>query len=148
MIFMGVDGDTATDADRDGLARFLAERGVHLSPDGDGHGIPIAADGRVLFLDGGPTDMHFSGLDHAEPLTGSIWHAHLGPAECAFVYDMCIAARWIVCNAQGGPTYLIPGQNHTPAQLRGIDAVDEIAWVDSAEELREALSGGFEDFVA
>lgn len=145
LTFLRARGDRQLDADRDGLRRFLGSRGLRWA--GGGPGYLVDEQGDVLVLDGSWSDLHIDSPDQAEPLTGGIWHATLGPSECAFVYDLCVAARWFILNPQGDPAVVVPGQVCRPEDLPESERRSAV-WVDDPAELREALSGGFEQFLA
>ncbi|TQL77150.1 hypothetical protein FB566_2700 [Stackebrandtia endophytica] len=144
---MRVQGDKQLDADRAGLAAFLAERNLHVAPSTDSthH---LAGPGGQLTFDGHWTDLHLDPLDLQEPVSGGIWHATLSEQECAFVYDLCVAGKMVIINPQGPPEFVVPGRTHTPDDLEGMFEDPQIAWVDDAEELAEALGGNFESFLA
>lgn len=143
--FMGVDRAGGRDADRAGLAASLERCGLVLAAGPAPHQLR-SQDGRPLWLDGDPTDLHIDPLDSASPLTGGLWHATLGDQECAFVYDLCVAARWLIVNDQGEPTYVVPGDVNPPDTLPP-DAEGDVAFVGSGSELQQALNGGFERFL-
>ncbi len=144
--FMRIGPDAILDADRDGLAAWLAGRELEVAPSTDETHHLRGADGQLRF-DGHWTDLHLDPLDREEPVTGGIWSATLSAEECAFVYDLCVAGRMLIMNPQGGPLLLVPGRTHEAADLPESIAASDIAWVDSADELAEALGGGFQRFV-
>lgn len=146
LIFMRVQGDAEADADRDGLASFLQERELEVGPSDDNTHHLTGPEGDLTF-DGEWTDLHLDPLDQEKPVTGGIWHATLGADECTFIYDLCVAGRLCVFNPQGSPMFLVPGHTHRPAEMPDDVEPQEIAWVDSADELEAALNGDFENFV-
>lgn len=147
LIFMRVKGNQELDADREGLAAFLAARKLTVAPSTDATHHLAGPDGELTF-DGAWTDLHLKPLDHDGYVTGGVWHATLSDEECAFIYDLCVAGRMLIVNPQGDPQIVVPGRTHALADLAPDIPEDEIAWVDSAEELSEALSGNFEAFLA
>lgn len=147
LIFMRVKGNQELDADRAGLAAFLAGHGLAVAPSTDSTHHLAGPDGDLTF-DGDWTDLHLKPLDHQGHLTGGIWHASLSEAECAFIYDLCVAGRMLIVNPQGAPTMVIPGRTHALDDLDPDIPEEEIAWVDSADELSETLRGDFEEFLA
>ncbi len=149
LIFVRLDGDDGADADRDGLRRFLAARGLR-APTGPGVGELTGVDGELLAFDGRWTDLHLDPLDKSEPLSGGIWHASLSPQECDFVFDLCVAAGWLIVNPQGDPEILVPGGTHTPEQLPSYlaEAGETAVYVGSGAELRQALTSDFTAFLA
>ncbi len=148
LIFMGLDGDRARDADRDGLRRFLNERGLR-APDGPQADQLVDAAGDALAFDGDWSDLHIDPLDHPKPLSGGVWHAGLSAQECDFVYDLCVAAGWLIVNPQGEPDMIVPGGTHTAEQLSPLTDVGEsVAFVGSGAELRLILTRGFRAFLA
>jgi hypothetical protein len=144
--FMRLGPDEVRDADREGLARWLDSRGLEIGPSNDAIHHLRGSDGPLTF-DGHETDLHLSPLDQDGPVTGGIWHARLSPDECSFVYDLCVAGRMLILNPQGSPLLVIPRGSHAAADLPPSFEASEIAWIDSAGEMAEALSGGFERFL-
>lgn len=143
LIFVRVQGHEQRDADRDAVAAFLAARGLRTT-DSDGHGsLLVDADGQSLSFDEHWTDLHLDPLDQWEPLSGGIDHASLSDEETAFIYELCVAAGFLIANPQGNPTYIVPGANHAPAD---VPDPEDVGWVNSAAELRQALAGRFNDF--
>lgn len=140
--FMRMTKDVQLDVDRAAVAAFLDQRGLHVvdSPYG---GEIVDRDDRALTIDGVFSDLHLDSLEQRNPLSGGIFHATLSPAECAFVYDLCAAAGFLIVNPQGDPTFLVPERNHEPED---VSELEDVVWVDSAEELAQALTGGFEAF--
>lgn len=141
--FMRVEGDEHLDADRHELAAFLAARGLHVVPD-ETTGALLDAGGQRLAFDGSWSDLYLDPPEQEAPLAGGIFHATLSEAELGFIFDLCVAAGFLIVNPQGSPTYVVPAANHQPDAL---DDPDNTAWVSDAAELRQALSGSFSDFV-
>lgn len=146
LTFMGMRGDTEVGADREGLARFLEQRGLEVGPSPDSTHHLRGPDGDLRF-DGSWTDLHLDPLDQEGPVSGGIWHASLTDEECGFIYDMCVAGKMLIFNPQGDPLAVIPGRVLHPLDLPEEVEPGDTAWVDSAEELKDALSGNFERFV-
>ena len=98
---------------RAAVAAFLDQHGLRVveSPYG---GEIVDRDDRALTIDGAFSDLHLDSLEQSDPLSGGIFHATLSPAECAFVYDLCSAAGFLIVNPQGDPTFLVPQRNHEP----------------------------------
>ncbi len=136
--FHRIDGNELVDADREGIAEFLHSRGLRM----EDRSI-VDADGSVLAFDGAWSDLHLDPLDQDGPLGGGIDHATLTPAECEFIYGLCVAGRLMVVNPQGDPMYVVPGRTHQAAALPD---PDETVWVDSPDELAIALGAGFGEF--
>lgn len=146
LTFMRIGPDAILDADRAGLADWLASRGLEVAPSTDStHHLRGPAG--LLTFDGSWTDLHLDPLDQEAPVTGGLWHATLTAEECAFIFDLCVAGRMLIMNPQGLPFLLVPRGNHDTVDLPASIAAAEIAWIDSAADLAEALSGGFERFV-
>ncbi|MCL2489505.1 MAG: hypothetical protein FWF36_02080 [Propionibacteriaceae bacterium] len=137
-------GQEPGDGDREGLQLFLADRNLHLSED-DSCCFLLTEDGSRLKLDGYDTDLNLDSLDKDGPISGSIWHAHLGREECEFIYDLCVAGRFLIINPQGGPTLIVVDHNHETSDLP--DVGDAPAWVDSADELAQLLGAPFGRFI-
>ncbi|WP_242484875.1 hypothetical protein [Rhodococcus sp. MS16] len=78
-------------------------------------------------------------------MSGGIFHASLSAAECAFIYELCVAAGFMIVNPSGDPTFLVPQRNHAPEDL---PELDDAAWVESPAELLQALTGSFDEFRA
>jgi hypothetical protein len=143
LIFVRVQGDEQRDADRDAVAAFLEARGLR-AVDSDGQGsLLVDADGQALLFDGHRTDLYLDPLDQEEPLSGGIDHASLSEEETTFIYELCVAAGFLIVNPQGNPTYVVAGANHAPGDVPDQEDMD---WVNSAAELRQALAGKFDDF--
>ncbi|WP_420880780.1 hypothetical protein [Rhodococcus sp. (in: high G+C Gram-positive bacteria)] len=143
LIFVRARGNEQSDVDRDALAAFLETRGLRTA-DSDCEGsLLVDADGRALTFDGHWTDLHLDPLDQERPLSGGIDHASLSVEETEFIYELCLAAGFLIANPQGNPTYLVPGANHAPGD---VPDPEDVGWVNSAAELQERLSGNFEDF--
>jgi hypothetical protein len=143
LIFVRVQGDEQRDADRDAVAAFLESRGLRAA-DSDGQGsLLVDADGQALAFDGHRTDLHLDPLDQEEPLSGGIDHASMSDEETTFIYELCVAAGFLIANPQGNPTYLVPAANHAPED---VPDPEDMGWVNSAAELRQALAGNFDDF--
>lgn len=147
MIFMRIDGDIEVGADSAGLAEFLRQRQLEVAPSNDNIHNLTGSDGALAF-DGSATDLHLDPLDKEGPIRGGIWHATLADAECDFIYDLCAAGQMLIASPQGSPTMVIPGNTHLPEHLESHVDLDECAWVNSPEELGEALSGNFTQFIA
>lgn len=146
LLFMRLEGNSTADVDRSGLASFLAQNGLHIAPSSDGvhH---LSGESGALTFDGHFTDLHLDPLDKVGKVGGGIWHASLSAAECRFVYELCVAARMLIVNIQGAPTYLVPGRNHRAEQLPEIiDQQNEVVWVDSPEEFALVLQEGMARF--
>ncbi|MFI6430294.1 hypothetical protein [Rhodococcus oryzae] len=143
LIFVRVQGDEQRDADRDAVAAFLEARGLRAM-DSDGQGsLLVDADGQALSFDGHWTDLYLDPLDQEEPLSGGIDHASLSDEETTFIYELCMAAGFLIANPQGNPTYVVPGATHAPGD---VPDPEDMVWVNSAAELRQALAGNFDDF--
>ncbi|AGT95266.1 hypothetical protein EEB12_17030 [Rhodococcus sp. WS1] len=140
--FMRMTKDVQLDVDRAAVAAFLDQHGLRVveSPYG---GEIVDRDDRALTIDGAFSDLHLDSLEQSDPLSGGIFHATLSPAECAFVYDLCAAAGFLIVNPQGDPTFLVPQRNHEPDD---VSELEDVVWVESAEELARALTGGFQAF--
>lgn len=136
--------DRFLDPDRAGIAAFLAARGLVLLPS-TSRTRRLGSPGGPLAFDGSPSDLYLDPLDQEDPVTGGLFHATLSPAECAFVYDLCLAGGMLVLNPQSAPTLVVPTGTHVPADLP--PSIDDVAWVSSGAELAEALGGGFERFL-
>lgn len=133
--FLRICGNEQSDADRDAVGSFLSARGLHVQ----GEALVDAA-GQGLTFDGRWSDLH---LDAGEPMSGGIAHATLSDAESAFIYDLCVAAGFLIVNPQGDPLYLVPGANHVPDDVPDLD---DTAWVNSPGEMQQALAGNFTAF--
>lgn len=150
LVFLTLRNGEQVDGDREGVRRFLDERGLHLraTVDVQPHlGDLFGVDGTALTLDGAHTDLHLDVLDSERRFGGGIWHAGLGPEECELIYALCVAGGFLICNPQGNPLFLVPAHNHAPDELDGIAAPDEVVVVESPGELRQALTAGFEHFI-
>ncbi|WP_219820119.1 MULTISPECIES: hypothetical protein [unclassified Pseudoclavibacter] len=141
--FMRIEGGEHVDADRHELAAFLAARGLHVVPD-ESTGALFDAGGQPLAFDGNWSDLYLDPPEQEAPLAGGIFHATLSEAELGFIFELCVAAGFLIVNPQGSPTYIVPAENHPPQAL---DDPEDTAWVGNAAELRQALSGSFSDFV-
>lgn len=146
LIFMRMTADEQLDADRAGLAAFLEKRGLEVAPSTDNTHHLADSTGQLTF-DGYWTDLHLDPLDQEGPVSGGLWHASLSEQECEFIYELCVAGRLLIVNPQGSPDLVVPGHNHEPSDLQSSDNTYEVAWVDSPDQLTEALTGGFQAFV-
>ena len=143
LMFMRTDRDAQADGDREALRAFLDSRGLQVKA-GPYGGEIVDTDDKALTFDGHFTDLSLDPLDKDEPISGGIDHATLSDQECAFIYDLCIAAGFLIVNPQGEPLFIVPGGNHTADQ---VPDGGEVAWVTSPAELVEALSGNFQRFL-
>jgi hypothetical protein len=75
LMFVRLKDPEMLDADRVGLAEFLASQGL-TSSDETGELVRIS-DGEALAFDGRWTDLHLDSLTQEEPVTGGIDHATL-----------------------------------------------------------------------
>ncbi|ATI36360.1 hypothetical protein CPI83_29610 (plasmid) [Rhodococcus sp. H-CA8f] len=139
LYFMRIENDKGLDADRDAVVAFLDQRELRVHPSGQ----LVDSQDQALKFDGVYTELTLDPLDQSEPLTGCIHHATLSTAECAFIYDLCAAAGFLIVSPEGNPTYLVPNRNHDPGD---VSVLEGVVWIDSAEELQQALFGGFEAF--
>ncbi|MDV6268715.1 hypothetical protein [Rhodococcus globerulus] len=144
LTFMRIKQDEQVDADRGGVADFLERRGLQLVAGRYGGEI-FDLDGKPLSFDDRFSDLYLDPLDKSDPLSGGIFHASLTGAECEFIYELCVAAGFMIVNPSGDPTFLVPQRNHAPEDL---PELDDVAWVESAAELLQALTGSFDEFRA
>lgn len=56
----------------------------------------------------------------------------LSNEESSFIYDLCVAAVFLIITAQGGSLYVVPGANHLPDDVSG---PDDTVWVNSITEM-------------
>lgn len=135
-------GEDVADIDRNLLVNFLKNKKLTLSEDG----LLQDENGQFLKFDGDVTDLHLTPLDSDEPLFGGIDHATLSDEELQFIFEMCDAVGWLIINPQGNPTFIIPNENHSPEDLP--EEFEDVAFIKNVAELRQVLSGGFENFQA
>ena len=145
LYFMRLASQDVVHPDLHRLAAWLEYRGLHVAPSNDSTHHLAGPDGQLSF-DGHWTDLHLDPLDQEEPVTGGIWHATLSRAECEFIYALCLVGRMLIVNPQGPPTYIVPERNHRRADLPS-SGDDDIAWVNNADELAQALTGNFAAFL-
>ena len=96
------------------------------------------------------TDLHVDPLDKPGTLGGGIWHATLSVAEVEFVFDLCVATNLLVVNHQGGgdsPMFLVPRRNHEATELEALVTDASYLFVESADDLRDALLGDLDRFI-
>jgi hypothetical protein len=141
LMFLRVRHGDLVDADRAGLADFLAREGL-VAPDDAGE-LRRSSDGEALAFDGRWTDLQLDGLSQEEPVTGGIAHATLSPDEVSFIFRLCVAGKMMVINPQGSPMYIIPAETHVREELP--DPEDTV-WVGTPVELAQALGSSFGDF--
>jgi hypothetical protein len=83
---------------------------------------------------------------------GGIWHATFTSEECQFIFDLCVACGFLVCNHQGGdaesPMFVVPQGTHRLDDIAELDPDGSYRFVNTADELRAALTGDLEHFVA
>ena len=144
---MRVRGGDAADGDRAGARAFLESRGLGTDGQPETSAHLVDAAGTPLAFDGDLTDLHINALASEVEFNGGIWHATLSDEECQFIFDLCVAAGFLVCNHQGDPIFVVPCGNHSPADLEALMEEPSVAFVETGAELREALSGGFGRFV-
>lgn len=147
LTFIRVHEGDAADGDRVGARAFLESRGLRTDGRHETSAHLVDAAGRQIAFDGHWTDLHLNPLDSEVAFSGGIWHATLGDEECTFIFDLCVAAGFLICNHQGEPAFIVPARNHALADLDALVDDPSVAFVESAAELREALSGGFGKFV-
>jgi hypothetical protein len=152
MSFLRIHNEQVVDGDREQARRFLDERGLRLDTLHESSAHLMDADGTELSFDGYWTDLHLDPLDSSGTFGGGIWHATLTREECQFVFDLCVACGLLMCNHQGGtresPMFVVPWRTHRVEDVAELDSQGSYRLVDTADELRAALSGGFERFVA
>lgn len=152
MSFMRVRDGQVVDGDRERAGRFLQERGWHLDGRHESSAHLVDPDGVGLTFEGRWTDLHLDPLDSPGTFGGGIWHATLSSEECQFVFDLCVACGFLVCNHQGGteesPMFVVPRGTHRDHDIAVLGADGSYyRFVDSADELRAALAGDFDRFV-
>ena len=147
MSFMRVRDGEAVDGDRDGVRRFLGDRGLTVETRHETSAHLLTAEGNQLSLDGSWTDLHVNPMDSPHEFSGGIWHANLSVEECEFIFDLCVAAGFLICNHQGSPMFVVPKNNHGVDDLQQLVDDPSIVFVESADEMRRALLGDFARFV-
>ena len=147
MSFMRIRDGRHVEGDREGARRFLDKRGLVLESGYETSAHVLVAGGQRLSFDGSWTDLHLDQLEGSAPFSGGIWHATLSEAECQFIFDLCVAAGFLVCNHQGDPYFVVPARNHRSADLEAAMDQQRPVFVDTARELQDALVGGFHQFV-
>ncbi|RKW70463.1 hypothetical protein [Galactobacter caseinivorans] len=143
LYFMRVNGQETYDADRAGLAAFLDRHRLHQVPDLS-TAVMVDQSGAPLSFEGYQSELYLNLLDQSEPVTGNINHATLSDEETVFIYDLCVAGGFVIVNPQGEPDNLVPGGVFDSSF---VSPYGSTAWVNSAAELQEALSGNFERFL-
>lgn len=139
------DGDIV-DADREGLAAWLARRQLTIGEGRMKGGLLFTPDGAQLRLDGSPSDLTLDPLDQDASVTAAIGHARLGPEECELMVELCDAWRFLIMNGQGSPAFLIVGDHHRPEDIfEGM--LEYTVHVRDARELQADLSGEHERFL-
>ena len=147
MSFMRIRRGEHVDGDREGATRFLEAHGLVTDSHHETSAYLLDAAGKPLSFDGYRTDLHVDPLDTAGTFSAGIWHATLSEQECDFIFDLCVAAGFLVCNHQGDPYFVVPAGNHDLADLAAAMDQPRPVFVQSAAELREALSAGFGRFL-
>lgn len=147
MSFVRIRSGQQVDGDREGARRFLQARGLVTDSYHETSADLLYLDGEPLCFDGYRTDLHIDPPDTARTFSAGIWHATLTEQECDFIFDLCVAAGFLVCNHQGDPYFLVPAGNHDLADLEAAMDDPRPVFVESAAELREALSAGFRRFL-
>mgnify|MGYP000862471048 FL=1 len=141
LMFMRVSDPEVVDADRVGLAEFLAAEG--LSSSAETGELVRVSDGEALTFDGEWTDLHLDSLTQAEPVSGGIDHATLTEEEVTFIFGLCSAGKLMIINPQGEPMYIVPAGTHDRGDLPDPEAT---VWAHTPEELAHALGSSFGDF--
>ncbi|WP_434278517.1 hypothetical protein [Acinetobacter sp. CE-15] len=142
LLFIRIKNQEIVDADRDGLARFLAENQLYVHTQ-VGSGALVDQNEKALAFNGYLSDLYLDPLEQSEPITGGIYHATLSEEECIFIYDLCVAGKMLIVNPQTNPMYLIPTTNH---EQHNIPDLNDAVWVNSAAEMLLVLSQGFNAF--
>lgn len=140
--FLNIGQGDVVDADRVRIAEFLAANDLHVEGE-TGDSAIVDSSGQPLAFDGSQSDLRIDPLDQQDPVTGEIDHATLTASECAFIYGLCDAGRMMVVNPQGDPMYIVVG--HTNSE-DDVPDPDDTVWVNSPEELSNALGAGFGEF--
>ena len=96
------------DGDREGARRFLDAHGLVTDADHETSVHLLNAAGAPLSFGDYRTDLHIDPLDTAGPFSAGIWHATLSEQECDFIFDLCVAAGFLVCDHQGDPYFIVP----------------------------------------
>ena len=135
------DGDIV-DADRAGIEEFLTARDLHVEGEA-GNSAIVDSSGQRLAFDGFWSDLHIDPLDQEDAVSGGIDHATLTASECAFIYGLCSAGRMMIVNPQGDPLYIVVGRTHSEDD---VPEPDDTVWVESPEELANALGSGLGEF--
>ena len=152
MSFLRVREGEVVDGDREAARCFLEARGLHTDSKNESSAHLLDVDGVGLSFDGHWTDLHLDPLDSPGTFGGGIWHATLTGEECQFVFDLCVACGFLVCNHQGGdeesPMFIVPRGSHDADDIAELAPDVSYQFVDTADELRAALTGDFERFVA
>lgn len=147
MSFMRLLNGEPVDCDREGMRRFLDERGLVTDSEHETSAHLLDHAGNRLAFDGSWTDLHIDPLNRPGPIGGGIWHATLSDEECQFIFDLCVAAGFLVCNHQGDPYFVVPRRNHELGDLEAAMDNPRPVFAGTASELRDALSAGFADFI-
>jgi hypothetical protein len=140
-MFVRVHDDALLDADRVGLADLLAREGLTLP--NESRELSRRPDGGALAFDGRWTDLQLDGLSQAEPVTGRIDHAALGPEEVESSSVCAWPGKMMVTSPQGSPMYIVPAETHAPEEVP--DPVGTV-WVGTPAEPAEAPGVSFGDF--
>jgi hypothetical protein len=151
MSFLRFRNGEVVDGDREEARSFVERRGLRLDPQPESSAHFVDAGGTLLAFDGDPTDLHLDPLDTPETFGGGIWHATLTDEECRFVFDLCVACGFLVCNHQAdteeSPMFVVPRGSHRAEDVTELDDDVSYRFVDTADELRAALAGDFDRFV-
>ncbi|GIJ95848.1 hypothetical protein CAPN001_04170 [Capnocytophaga stomatis] len=124
-------------ADRDGFYQFLTKKELTLEGE-----LLTDKNGKPLEFDGSFTDLYITQEDE---LSAYLGHATLSYTECDFIFEMSVAANWLIINPQGDPTFIITNNNHQPEDIPE-DFENDFVFVQNSKELQLALSKGFSDF--
>lgn len=146
LTFMRFRREQEIDADREGLASWLARHRLTLDRRFDTACPILDPDGAPLQVDGRARDLHLDPLDSPGIVSGGIWHAGLGIEECTVIYDLCIAGRLLVMNPQAPDVFVVPGRTHRPEDVPGL-ADGVVGWADSPGELQAVLTDGYQGFL-
>lgn len=126
------------DGNRESFYQFLDKKELALAE----NKLLKDKNGEYLTFDGYFTDLYIT----QEPeLSARLDHATLSDEECQFIYEMSVAAGWIIVNPQGDPMFLIPNNNHQPSDIpEGFE--DDVVFIQNSAELQMALNQGFVAF--
>jgi len=137
-MLMRIRPDAIVDADREGLRSFLTARRLHQEGD-----TLFNEDGSFfVFEDDDASELSIDSLDSSEPVTAYWGRFCPGKEEFRFLYDLCVAAGFLIITPYDNPSLVVVNHNHREADLVNIHGeMPNTVWVENPDELAAVFGG-------